>query len=74
MARYTTQQEFSFGDNQDTRIVVVNGSVTVNAWDGQDWILDDTLATGTAEYFTVNARLQFIPDVGSSFYIDEGGL
>lgn len=74
MARYTTQQEFSFSDGQDSRVLIVNGSVTVNAWDGQDWVLTDSLTTGSREYFTVNTRLQFIPEVGSSFYIDEGEL
>jgi len=74
MARYTTQKEFSFSDGQDSRVLIVNGSVTVNAWDGQDWVLADSLTTGSSEYFTVNTRLQFIPEAGSSFYIDEGDL
>ena len=51
----------------------MSGSVTVNVWDGSDWILADTLTTGSSEYFTKNTRLKITPDVGASFYIDEAG-
>ena len=73
MARYTTEQTLSFGDTQDSRILIVSGSVTVNVWDGSDWVLADTLTTGSSEYFTKNTRLKITPDVGASFYIDEAG-
>lgn len=73
MARYTTEQTLSFGDTQDSRVLIVSGSVTVNAWDGSDWVLADTLTTGSYEYFTKNTRLKITPDVGSSFYIDRAG-
>ena len=74
MARYTAEKIFSFSDGQDSRVLIVNGGVTVNAWDGQDWVLSDSLTTGTSELFTLNTRLKIIPDAGSSFYIDEGEL
>lgn len=73
MARYTDTQEFSFGPTQESRTLIVKGSVTINAWDGAAWILSDTVTTGTRELFTKNTRLQFIPDVAASYYIDEEG-
>lgn len=74
MARYTDEKIFSFGPRQDSRTLVVDGSVVINAWNGAAWILSDTVTTGTVELFTKNTRLQLIPDVGSSFYIDEAGV
>lgn len=69
MPRYTETKEFSFSNLVDSRVLVVNGSVTINAWDGANWVLSDIVQTGTSELFTKEARIQIVPDVGSSYFI-----
>jgi len=74
MARYTVEKIFSFGDESESRAVVVDGSVDVSIWDGVSWVVADTLTTGPVEYFTKNLRLKFTPTGGASFFIDESGV
>lgn len=69
MPRYTSTQIISFGPLQESRILIVNGELTINVFDGVDYILSDTVQTGSKEIFTKNATLQFVPTGGSSFYI-----
>lgn len=69
MPRYTSTKVISFGPLDESRILIVNGEVAINAYDGVDYILSDTVQTGTKEIFTKNATLQFVPTGGSSFYI-----
>ena len=71
MPRYTSTQVISFGPLQESRILIVNGELTINAFDGVDYILSDTLQTGTKEIFTKNMTLQFVPSAGSSFFLGE---
>lgn len=71
--RYTETKEFTFGSMIESRAIVVDGSVTINAWYGNAWVLSETITTGTAEIFTRNTNLQIVPDVSSSYWIDETG-
>lgn len=73
MARYTDTKEFSFGSLVESRTLIVNGSVTISAFDGDGWTESDTLTTGTVEIFTRNTRLRFAPANGASYWIDEQG-
>ena len=74
MARYTAEKELTFNTNRDSRIVNVNGSVALAAWDGVQFIDDanSPLTTGPYELFTKGARIRLTPDGGSSFWIEEG--
>lgn len=71
MARYTTEQKISFLENRDNRRVTVNGSLEVYVFDGVDYILSDTLLTGSFALFTRGTSFKFTP-VSGSYSIEEG--
>lgn len=71
MARYTTEQLIAFPENRDNRIVTVNGSLEVYVYDGVDFILSDTLATGSFVLFTRGSSFKFTP-LSGSYAIEEG--
>ena len=71
MARYTTEQTIAFNSLRDSRSITDNGELQIRVWDTTEFILADTLTTGSCEYFTKGLRLKFTP-VSGSYYIEEG--
>ena len=71
MPRYTSTQKTSFGSLDESRVLIVNGEVSISSFDGVEYILSDTVQTGTKEIFTKNTVLKFTPTTGSSFFIGD---
>jgi hypothetical protein len=74
MPRYTDTQEFSFNTNRDSRVVNVDGSVTIEVWDGTQYLADGNspLTTGPYELFTKGIRIRFTPGGGAAYWIEDG--
>ncbi len=73
MKRYESDLTFKFSTKRDARLLVVNGSITISVWDGEEWVETDTFTTGSYEYYTNGAYLQVECGSGSySFYFDHG--
>lgn len=70
MARYTTTQEFSFGEARDYRVLVVQGEVNINTWDGEAYVLAENVTTSVNRMFSQGMKIE-VEVVSGSFYIDE---
>jgi hypothetical protein len=73
MARYTDTQQISFGALRETRAIMVStADLVVSAWDGLVYNEMETLVPGPYQYYTRGLRLQFVPALGGTYYIEEG--
>ena len=65
MQLLSTQTEIAFQHWPPSRGIVVDagtGSVTIETWNGSNWVLTDTYEVDIAvEYFTQNLTLRFTP-------------
>jgi len=75
MPRFTDQQTISFSTNIDSRLLIVQangGSLTIEAYDGVNFIATDTVTADAAnELYTKGARLRFTPAGGAVYNIDD---
>jgi len=74
MARYTAEKILTFGALRESRAVIVSGTVAIAIYDENSYIVDDRspLTSGIYEIFTQGIRVKFVPEAGSSIWIDEG--
>lgn len=73
MARYTTDIIKSFGSARYSRVILAEGLVAINQWNGYSFIsTGDTLEDSSAELVTQGLRLQFIVADGGAVTIEEG--
>lgn len=73
MARYTDQQDFTFNNARHSRVIVVDTSVNLEAWNGIAWVADQNspLLTGNHEITTRGMTLRFTPN-SDGYFIEEG--
>lgn len=76
MARFTTQQSFTYLETTKTHALLVQtngGSLLVEAYDGVSYIQTDTVtADGANEIFISGQSMRFTPSGGCIYTIDEG--
>lgn len=77
MPRFTTQQEFTYLETFESVVLLTNhgatGVLTVESWDGEGWILTDTITTtGGKELFVRGQRLKFTPTLGMTYSVPRG--
>ena len=77
MPRFTTQQEFTYLETFESVVLLTNhgatGVLTVESWDGEGWILTDTITTtGGKELFVKGQRLKFTPTLGMAYSVPRG--
>lgn len=78
--RFTAQDIFAFGYLPRSREFIANvgtGTVTVEVWDGADWVLTDTVTADAAKDLrTAGVRLRITPTGDATFSLDmnDGGL
>ena len=75
MARYTTVEVFTFNNLRDSRSLVVDTSVTLEAWNGEAFIADEKspLTTGAYEIFTKGLKVRITPSA-DGYLIEEGEM
>ncbi len=69
MPRFTTQQTITYMEVQESIYLLTNhgaiGQLTIESFDGQDWILTDTITTtGGQELFIKGQTIRFTPTDG----------
>lgn len=70
---YTAAEEFLFGRIKQSRIMIVDGSVSVSWRVGSKWVEDQSNPYQTGKYTLSTAATcaKITPSPGSEFYIDE---
>tara|TARA_R110001606_G_scaffold385158_1_gene548519 strand:+ start:16692 stop:16931 length:240 start_codon:yes stop_codon:yes gene_type:complete len=77
MPRFNDTQEFTYLENAESLALLTshgaNGVLTINSWDGLDWVVTDIISdTGGREIFVRGQRLKFVPENGMTYSIPEG--
>ena len=76
MARFTTQQNFSYLESTISLALIVQtngGSLLVEAYDGVNFVTTDTVTVdGANEVFVSGQSIRFTPIGGCVYNVDQG--
>ena len=77
MPRFTDVQTFTYIETHESVPLLTshgaNGVLTVESWDGEGWILTDTIdTTGGKELFVKGQRIRFTPTLGMAYSVVRG--
>ena len=71
--RYTSTEVISFNALRDYRAIGTDGTLTISAYTGNEFVPAGVITNETSQVFTKALRLKFELTGGSFYYIEMGG-